>query len=670
MSLTKLFNFNYLKQNLKKSKGILTLITLVIPVITALVLVSYNSDRYASILYGFDLSFVNIIGMYVMPIILSSALFGYVYKRNSVDFINSMPMSRKTIYATNFLAGLIIILLAQVLTLIVNIVCSYTLTSIFLPMSVIFDIFVFMLVSYIFVYAATALAMTVSGNLLTQIVVTMLIIFLVPFIMLVGNGLTDVRDLNLDIGNNVLVLNEVTIPEFTSPFGILTTILYGNSRGLYSPVAVVKMVVLSVIYFLLGMYLFDKRKMENVEKSFSKTWVHLLVKGITLVPMIFIIRAGELEDIPLVIAVTLTFIYYVIYDFITNRKVALKITIPTFIVSCLILVGFYQGINYINEEMLVKNISMDEIASVSVEVELINSSATYKNEELDVEICDESIINQLCTNLISNEEQQTFYETAKLDSDYPVYKDMKIKLRNGKEIYINATISAKTYKNVVDKLLSDETYKNKYEEMVKYDEIAIIYDGKMLNKDATEEIRKLLNNVELQTLVDSQEDEDLYKYGVSYVTGNNSPNIRFYQYKNHEFRTYHLNKTLTPEIFKTIVNAINKESYEELTSKEIDTNKMSLYIDSYILPGNKEVELSSRHFDSKKELINYIKQHALDVCDINKPYYVFSGYCYNLSRNIYIHLNSTDELNSLINEYVIIEPEETMIKYVNDVVYE
>lgn len=666
MSLTKLFNFNYLKQNLKKSKGILTLITLVIPVITALVLVSYNSDRYANILYGFDLSFVNIIGMYIMPIILSSALFGYVYKRNSVDFINSMPMSRKTIYSTNFLAGLIIILVAQVLTLLVNIVCSYTLTNIFLPMSVIFDVFILMFISYIFVYAATALAMTVSGNLLTQIVVTMLIIFLVPFICTVGMGLSDTRDLKLDIGNNVLVVNQVVVPEYTSPFGMLTTILYGNSRGLYSSISVLKMLVLSVIYFLLGMYLFDKRKMENVERSFSKTWVHLFVKGITLVPMIFLIRAGELEDIPLVIAVTLTFIYYVVYDFITNRKVALKLTIPMFIVSCFILSTVYQGVDYIYEKMLVKNVSMDEIASVSVELELINSNGTYKNEELDVEIYDENIINELCTNLISNEKHQIFYEKSKLDSDYPVYKEIKLKLKNGKEIYISATISAKAYKNIVNKLLSDETYKAKYEEMIRYDEIAIIYDGKMLNEEATEEIRKLLNKVDLQTLVDRQANEDLYKYGISYTTGSYSPNIRFYEYKNHEFRTHSLDKNLTPEIFKTVVNAINKESYEELISQKIE----SFHIDAYILPINKSVEIKNRRFDDSKEIINYIKEHALEVCDINKPYYVFSGYCYDLSRNIYIHLNETEELSSLIEKYIIIEPEETFVKYVDDVVYE
>lgn len=668
MSLTKLFNFQYLKQNLKKSKGIITLISLVVPVLTALVLITYNTDSYVSILYGLDLSFINIIGMYVMPIILSSALYGYVYKRNSVDFINSMPMSRTTIYATNFLAGIIIILFSQVLTLIVNIVCSFTLTNMFLPMAMILDMFVLLLISYIFVFAVTALAMTVSGNLLTQIVVTMLIVFLIPFISLVGNDFSGYRSLNLDIGNNVLVLDEIVLPEFSTPFRILTTILYGESRALYSPSSIVKMIVLSIVYFILGMYLFNKRKMENVEKSFSKTWIHLLVKGITLVPMIFIICAAELEEIPLVVAITLTFIYYLVYDFITNKKVALKITIPIFIVSSLILVGFYQIVHYANGELLIKNISLEEIENVAVEMEILSSNSTYRNEELDVEIKDENLIRELCSNFISNEEHQIYYESRRVDGDYPVNKDVKLKLKNGKEIYLRATIDYNAYKTVVDALLSEEEYKTQYEDMIQFDEIAVIYDGKMLNEEATEKLRNTLNNLDLQTIMDTQ--DDIYKYGGSYSRGNGSPNIRFYEYKNHEFRAHYLDKTLTPEIFEVVTTTLNEEAAKELTSDDVDLNKITVYMSNYSQNGNGENYYDNTHFTSYKEIIDYILEHAQDKCDITKPYCNFACYGKNIRNNIYIHVNLTEELLNLINKYKIVETEETQVKYVNEFIYQ
>lgn len=416
MNLTKLFNFKYLQQNLKKSKGLLLLISLVVPVLTALVLISYNSDSYVSIVYGYDLSFINIMGMYVMPIIVSATLCGYVYKRNSVDFINSMPMSRSTIYATNFLAGVIIILFSQILTLIVNIIASYTLTNLFLPINMLIDMFIFMLVSYIFVYAVTMLAMTVSGNILTQMVVTMLIVFLIPFISIVGNNLSGYRDLHLDIGNQIVVVDENVMPEFTAPFRVVTSMLYGESNSLYSSVSLLKMIVLSVIYLILGMYLFNKRKMEDVEKSFSKTWVHLLVKGITLVPMVFIITASKIDEMALVVAVSLTFIYYIVYDFITNKKVALKITIPSFILSVLILVGVYEAVDYANDKLFVKNISIDEIASVGVEVEITGAENIRRNEELNIEIDDPNLIKELCSNFVSNSISNVDWERKNLRS--------------------------------------------------------------------------------------------------------------------------------------------------------------------------------------------------------------------------------------------------------------
>lgn len=670
MSLTKLFNFKYLMQNLKKSKGILTLITLVVPVITALMLISYNTTSYTSILYGLDFSIINIFGMYIMPIILSSALYGYVYKRNSVDFINSMPMSRSTIYATNFLAGIIIIVMVQILTLIVNIVCSCILPNIFLPITMIIDMFLLMLVSYIFMFSVTALAMTVSGNLLTQIVVTMLIVFLIPFISVVGNEFSEYRDLNLDIGNDILVLNEIITPEFSTPFGILTTILYGNSSSMYSQNSILKMIILSAIYFILGMYLFNKRKMENVENSFSKIWIHLLVKGITLVPMIFIICAAELEDVSLVVAIVLTFIYYLIYDFITNKKVSLKITIPAFIITGLILVVAYKGIHYINEELLQKNISIEEIASVGLEVNIAGSDSTYKNEELDVKIDDENLIKELCSNLISNEREQTYYEMMNREGDYLTYKDVKINLKNGQEIYLRGVIRNTSYKAVVDALLTKEKYKSQYEEMVKFNEIAIIYDGRMLNKEATKKLMNAINEVNLQFLIDSQENEDLYKYGVSYSRGNGRPVMRFYQYKNHEFRGYYLDKTLTAEIFNIVTSELNKEAYKILTDDEVDLNKITVYLAEYNNKDRDEIIFDEKHFKQHRELIDYIIEHANDLCDYNKSYYNFSCYGNTINRSIYIHLNSTEELENLMKKYGIIDEDEYVNKYVSDVVYQ
>ena len=115
MNLTKYFNFNYLKENIKKSKGVLLLLILVVPFFTILTLaLMYNNKNNIELLNMKNIIFVNLIGMYIIPIGISFSLFGYVYKKSSVDFINSMPINRKSIFITNSIAGILIIILLQV----------------------------------------------------------------------------------------------------------------------------------------------------------------------------------------------------------------------------------------------------------------------------------------------------------------------------------------------------------------------------------------------------------------------------------------------------------------------------------------------------------------------------------------------------------------------------
>ena len=181
MNLTKWFNGKYLWQNLKKSKGILAVLILIIPVITTLIIISENASPYDFYIEEYTLSSVNLVGMYIVPFIISVLLTGYIYKRSSVDFINSMPMNRKTIYFTNFVGGVLVILAIQLLTLVTSLVCTKIFTEVFIPIQMIIDIFTLMLTSYIFVFSVSMLAQTISGNVITQIVVVALILFLIPF---------------------------------------------------------------------------------------------------------------------------------------------------------------------------------------------------------------------------------------------------------------------------------------------------------------------------------------------------------------------------------------------------------------------------------------------------------------------------------------------------------
>ena len=251
MNLTKLFNFKYLIQNIKKSKMALVLFFIIVPIFTSLTIMTTKDQ----ILDFSELAFVNIFGMYIIPFIFSVCLFGYVYKKNSVDFMCSMPVSRKTIFVTNTIGGIGMIVLMQLITLILTLLIGVV-TGATIFNAMVFDIFAYQTIAYIFVFTIANLAMSVSGNLLTQIVVTLLITFLIPFstffvVVYTSNNVVALYNEYGDIGSNFS-----RIINYTAPSMIF------NGEYNYSSISMYKMAILSIIYFALGLYLFKKRKME------------------------------------------------------------------------------------------------------------------------------------------------------------------------------------------------------------------------------------------------------------------------------------------------------------------------------------------------------------------------------------------------------------------------
>ena len=156
MNLMKLFNMKYFMQNVKKSKMAILLFLSIVPIFTALTIITLGKD---SILEFWKLGLANIIFMYITPFVLSVVLFGYVYKKKSIDFIGSMPISRKSIFITNTIGGSILLILSQLVTLLVSLLAG-TLVGGTVFVGMLWDIFVYQSIAYIFVFTISNLAMS------------------------------------------------------------------------------------------------------------------------------------------------------------------------------------------------------------------------------------------------------------------------------------------------------------------------------------------------------------------------------------------------------------------------------------------------------------------------------------------------------------------------------
>ena len=249
----KLFNMKYFMQNVKKSKMAILLFLSIVPIFTALTIITLGKD---SILEFWKLGLANIIFMYITPFVLSVVLFGYVYKKKSIDFIGSMPISRKSIFITNTIGGSILLILSQLVTLLVSLLAG-TLVGGTVFVGMLWDIFVYQSIAYIFVFTISNLAMSLSGNILTQIVTTLLITFLIPS----GVAYFDIWN----SGNSYRIADEygmlystvTNTRNYTAPSAVFGCAINGMSYE-YNNTSIAKMVVLSLIYIVIGYIMFNK----------------------------------------------------------------------------------------------------------------------------------------------------------------------------------------------------------------------------------------------------------------------------------------------------------------------------------------------------------------------------------------------------------------------------
>lgn len=507
MSLTKLFNFKYLMQNMKKSKMALTLFFIIVPIFTSLMIITTQDE----VLEFVELSVVNICGMYVIPFIFSVCLFGYVYKKNSVDFMCSMPISRKTIFITNTIGGIALIFLLQLVTFLLTILLgAITDATIFVSMAL--DILIFQTIGYIFVFMISNLAMSVSGNILTQIVVTLLITFLIPFSTFFVTGYTGNTDAELITAYGEMDVTFDQVLNYTAP-----SLIFSGSYE-YNTISMIKMVVLSVIYFAIGLHLFNKRKMETAPESFENSKTHLLVKGLTLAPFVmFLVTFIDYESFGIIaILLAIITVYYFVYDLITNKKIKLKDNLIYLVMSVLVLFGSYVAILAIYDNY-----------DAELNIASINKLIIESNYDFKFTIEDKELIKTILSSTNSSNSKDSTWSRIEATT----YGGRKYK----RSLYLNV--------NSVLSNLSVDLYSSLFSTNVKFNSDYMEFTTAEKNK-FVQGISTALSNCTFEEYETLKE--------------NSLKEVSLYCYKDHKLYTSTMPIEISEEVFKMAVNAYNK----------------------------------------------------------------------------------------------------------------
>ena len=612
MNLKALFNFNFLKENVRKSKGLLAFLLGVIPIINIIFLIVLLTTSSSNLLEFDIVSFLTYAGIIFIPLSLSVTLFGFVLKKKSVDFILSKPISRKSLFITNTLGGILVILVFMIINTLIFGLFGLVFESLTIPFGLLVDYFLFWFISYVFMFTVINLAIVLSGNLITSIVVALIILLIVPYL----NGINYITQDYYSGNNYIICENSDCKPEsyycyndddceehllnneyrlyygklltynFTAPLVMLNEAA-NNNDTFYNSISLIKMIVLSVIYFAIGYFVFKNRKMENNETSFKSSFAHYLVKGITLFPICLLTYAiiEGTGAIGWLISIVGIIIYSVVYDLITRREIYKPV--KSLIISALLFflfTGVYASYFKIfdNPEKVIKKVD----------------SITYEG----MKITDTDLINNIIKSLLDKNTMGSSYVYNFIftsgNTQYEVTED------------INETLNS---------LLQDELNIWNKEKIKKFDFNRIHY---MEYNDTMIPITKELKNIIKDNIhkIDEFDIDSLSETDTLYL----------YSYHNHHYESVMIPIKLDSELFNKIITYQNelfikfreKIDYElsyNLNAYDSDVfSDEDYYVFDYVIRSNMTKFINylknDNKIDANKDL-TYIR-----VYDMNKAY--------------------------------------------------
>lgn len=508
MNLRKLFNFNFIKENIKKSLGILLFLFFIIPIVNILYLFNMlNQQIY--VINLIDLTKMTYFASFVFPVVIAYILNNYLFKQNSLDFYLSKPINKRKLFFSNILAGLLLILVLLIINVIVF--SLFNLTNLSIPFALLFDYFIYTFILYSFIYIVITLAISLCGNFITALIVSIILIWSFPITLdvdkLLSENYTETY-IKFKGDNNEYYVEH--IKNIKHPLTLPSSYVLKKE---FNTADIIKTSLLSIIYIFAGYVLFKRRKMENITAGFKNESLHYVVKTISLLPFM-LLNALFLKEKTIFTGLIITLaaiFYYLIYDLLTQKKLykPLKSAIIFTWTYIILSLCFYGIISVYNKKQV---ISCSELTTSNAYSEYLTTTVT------SFDLIKNSFNNHSDTSELFNINNNSYQIIVPLSSD--AFTSIH---KNDLSDYI--------------KYINNASYKNT---------TAAYYNNYKLNVDKLD-----LDNIKI--------DKNNYRLG-----------IKLYIYKNHEYQILTIPNNVNKKTMNYITTFLNEKflSYND-TSKQI-----------------------------------------------------------------------------------------------------
>lgn len=676
-------NFNYLKENLKKSRGVIYLILFIVPIFTYLtmLIISKNGSGLKVLPNLSNISIPTIIGMYLIPFVMATTLFNFVFKRESVDFINALPMKKSTVFITNIVGGVLVFFATLLISTIVLVVSSLFFDNLIIPSTMYFHYFITFFITYIYVFIISSLAISLTGSRLVHVALTLILLFIPGYLSdfyysRVNDSTIDynyyyptcdkydnecpeyeIRN-NFVVGKSFRLYNEQTLPyKYINVLPRAVFSMYNGEalynyelQSVYNFKSIIKMIVLSVVYFILGLYAYINRKMEVAESTFKNEHVHQFVKCLTLFPLSLggvIIAADSGEYVSTVFAffLAITMTLYVVYDLVTRRNSGnfMKSTIY-FLGLILVSILTFYSVDFVASRESTKKVLKEDVVNIGIQP---NNSfgleayglKSYNFNILDYKIKDQEVIDLIFDNVnkkVISDEQSTMIAT-------------RVSLKNGSKYYFNVRLVKSEYDKLINLLDKDNKYTDEFK-YIPYDNIygVKVGDSYLKEKETSKKIIELikegykdksLSDIINHTYVDLDYVEDTtINYLSTYKKG---------------IQTYTVNSYINPKLANYIMGIQNKDYIKNIYSKNINVNRLHIWLDlNKENDINRELYYNFSRLDGGDEVIyRYINEKVTKEVDLSKydKEDVVSFTVYYGSKSYHVFLPKDDSYDELFD---------------------
>ncbi len=455
ISIKDFFNKGLYKEGLKQLKNVGILAMVLISVIAAAIPIetaAFEGGKKAVVIAA-EINPLMILCFLVVAPLMTLKIFSFLNKRNASDLYHSLPHKRECIFISYMASVLTWIAIIIASTMGVSIIFTSLFPNLFvINFNTVLTYVLNTFAGSFMVSAAIAIAMSVSGNSATNVMVSGLILFMPRFAMLL------IRDAVLS--STPLLSGRHFLPLFRNGYNILTSTVALDTDIMMSWHGFVYTFCLALVYSVIGCFLFKRRKSESAGHSAPNRTLQAVFR-ITLT-MVFclcicwMLVVGEQGVDMAIILFALALLVYFGYELVTTKKWGnlLKIFpgLGIVIVCNVIVLLFMTNIG----NAIVSNVpAADEIEGVA----LVESGSGHKDSISLYEyhmlglggrlIKDDKLIEDIagslanCVDVWENKGSSAYEDHFEFSNNRGVNQEItvKLKLKDGSTIYRNIYVS-------------------------------------------------------------------------------------------------------------------------------------------------------------------------------------------------------------------------------------